>query len=248
MNGFSMFMHKNKPGILIGLGISSMLMSIGVAYIYAPLAKDALDDKKDELGVDKLHPIDTIKTVWPYVTPSLVFASAGVACILGGNQINLNRGTAAMTAYMMSESALRSYRDSAKEVVGEKKEKDIREAAAKKMYYDDLQNGRMTVITNGCADDFWMYDHLTRQKFRSNVQKVKDAVNNLNYRIVHGEVLSVCDYCLEMNEEPVEMGKNFVWDVNRNGLIELYPPTAYVMENGEPVIDIMHRVDPVPLY
>ena len=248
MNQFSVFMARNKPGLIMGVGIGSMLMSTFLAFRYAPLAKDALEERKSQLDVEKLTPKETVKTVGLYFLPSTVFAVTGVACILGGNQMNLNRGAAAMAAYALSESTLRSYRESAKEVVGEKKEKDIREAAAKKMYYDDLNNGKMIVVPKGCADDYWMYDHLTRQKFKSNVQKVKDAVNNLNYRVVHGEVLNVCDYCLEMNEEPVEMGKNFVWDVNRNGLIELYPPTAYVMENGEPVIDIMHRVDPVPLY
>lgn len=247
MNSFSVFMSRNKPGIVMGLGIGSMLMSTLVAFRYAPLAKDALNERKAELDVDKLEPVDTIKTVGLYFLPSTIFAITGIACILGGNQMNLNRGAAAMAAYALSESTLRSYRESAKEVVGEKKEKDIREAAAKKMYYDDLKSGQMIVVPNGVGD-FWMYDHLTKQKIRSNVQKVKEAINNLNYRAVHGEVISVYDYCLEMNEEPVEMGNNFVWDVNRNGMLELYAPTAYVMENGEPIIDIMHKVDPVPLY
>lgn len=248
MNQFGAFMSKNKPGIVMGLGIGSLIMSTIVAFRYAPLAKDALTRKKEELDVNKLEPVDTIKTAGVYFLPSLVFTCTGIACILGGNQMNLNRGAAAMAAYALSESTLRNYRESAREVVGEKKEKDIRENAAKKMYYDDLRNGQMTVITAGCANDFWMYDHLTRQKFRSNVQKVKEAINNLNYRAVHGEQVSVYEYCIEMNEEPVEMGNSFVWDVNRNGLIELYPPTSYVMENGEPVIDIMHKVDPVPVY
>lgn len=247
MNSFSVFMSRNKPGIVMGLGIGSMLMSTLVAFRYAPLAKDALNERKAELDVDKLEPVDTIKTAGLYFLPSTIFAITGIACILGGNQMNLNRGAAAMAAYALSESTLRSYRESAKEVVGEKKEKDIREAAAKKMYYDDLKSGQMIVVPNGVGD-FWMYDHLTKQKIRSNVQKVKEAINNLNYRAVHGEVISVYDYCLEMNEEPVEMGNNFVWDVNRNGMLELYAPTAYVMENGEPIIDIMHKVDPVPLY
>lgn len=247
MNSFSVFMSRNKPGIVMGLGIGSMLMSTLVAFRYAPLAKDAINERKAELDVDKLEPVDTIKTAGLYFLPSTIFAITGIACILGGNQMNLNRGAAAMAAYALSESTLRSYRESAKEVVGEKKEKDIREAAAKKMYYDDLKSGQMIVVPNGVGD-FWMYDHLTKQKIRSNVQKVKEAINNLNYRAVHGEVISVYDYCLEMNEEPVEMGNNFVWDVNRNGMLELYAPTAYVMENGEPIIDIMHKVDPVPLY
>lgn len=248
MNKFSMFINKNKSGILIGMGIGSMVMSTVLAYIYAPLAKDAIEEKKEELGVEQLHPLDTIRTVWPYVTPSLVFITGGIACIIGGDQININRGSAAMAAYMMSESALRSYRDTTRELVGEKKEKDIHEATAKKMYYDDLKNGHITVISNGAEDDYWMYDHLTKQKIKSSVQKIMTAVNNLNYKIVHGETVTVYEYCLEMREEPVEMGTNFGWVSDRNGLIELFNPTAYVTENGTPVIDIMHQVDPVPLY
>lgn len=247
MNPIGAVISKNKPGIVIGLGIGSMIMSTVLAFRYAPLAKDALKQKKEELNVDKLEPVDTIKTAGLYFLPSAIFTVTGVACILGGNQMNLNRGAAAMAAYALSESTLRNYRESAKEVVGEKKEKDIREAAAKKMYYEDLRNGQMVVMSNGVGDT-WMYDHLTKQKIRSNVQKVKEAINNLNYRIVHGEEITVYDYCLEMNEEPVEMCNNLIWTSDRNGLIELFPPTAFVMESGEPVIDIMHKVDPVPAY
>lgn len=247
MNPVSNYWFANKPGIFIGFGIGSMLVSTALAFKYAPLAKDALKEKHEELETDKLEPVEIIKTVGPYLLPSTLFAITGVACIIGGNQININRGAAAMAAYALSESTLRNYRDSAKEVVGEKKEKDIRENASKKMYYEDLKNDKITVISNGVGE-FWMYDHLTKQKIKSTVQKIKEGINNLNYRLNHGERISVYDYCLELNEEPVELGNSYGWSIDRTGLIELFNPTAFVMENGEPVIDISHKVDPVPFY
>lgn len=247
MNEFSAFVSRNKPGLVMGLGLASMVLSAFAAWRYSPMARDAIEERKQELGVDRLEPMDTIKTAGPYVVPTLVFGAVGVGCVLGANKMNLDRGAAMAAAYAISETSLRNYREHTREIVGEKKEKEIREEIAKDSYKEAEKNNKVLVLSNG-SGDFWIYDELTRQRFKSTVQKVHDAIIRLNYKQIHEGPISVNEYCSEMEEENIEFGDAIGWDINRNGLIKIYSPTATVMDNGEPCIIITHEVGPVDLF
>lgn len=245
MNNIMMMLSRNKPGIMLGLGIGSMLTSIFTGVLYSPMARDAIEERKEELNVDKLEPLEVIKTAGPYFVPTIAFAGTGIAFIVCGNKINLERQAAAMTACAISETTSQIYREKVKDIVGEKKEKTIHEAAAKEMYNRDYNSGNILVV-NGNSNGFPMYDTLTKQRFKSNIEKVHSSINNLNRRMFT-EKVTMDEYCLVMGEEPMELGKILGWDFE-HGFIELEPFTAVVNEYGEPEIVITHRNIPRQLY
>ena len=233
---------KNKPGLIIGFGIGNMLMATIAGIRYSPEARDALDTKKAELGVDKLSLKDTVKAVGPYLAPSIIFSSFGVFCILKGNQMNLDRGAAALTAYTLSESALRDYREKTRELVGEKKEKDIREAVAKDTVDRNPPKAGTIIITgNG---DCLCYDNVANQYFKSSKVKIESAINSLNCDMLHGEdCISLNDYCLKLGTEEVELGNVLGWRHDENGLISV-TFTATLLDSGEPCIVVTHNTIP----
>lgn len=236
---------KSKPGFIIGLGIGNMLMATLAGIRYAPDAREALELKKDELGVDKLSIGDTIKTAGPYFVPSIIFSGVGVFCILKGNQMNLDRGAAALTAYAISESSLRDYREKTKELIGEKKEKDIREAVAKDLVDRNTPKpGTIIVTGNG---DCLCFDNVTNQYFKSSKVKIESAINALNCDMLHGESeITLNEYCLKLGLDEVELGQELGWRWDENGLISV-SFTAVVTENGEPCLVIVHNTIPKPL-
>lgn len=242
MNNFLMVLSRHKPGILIGLGIGSMLTAVISGIIYSPLAKDAIEEKKAELGVEDLEPKDKILVAAPFFVPTVTFVVAGIACIVCGNQINLERQAAAMTACAISETTSQLYREKVRDIVGDKKEKTIHEAAAKESYYRDLQKGNI-IVASGHNDGFPVYDDLTKQKIKSKIEKIHSVINDLNRRMLSDGVITLDEYCLAMNEEPMEFGTELGWNIDR-GFIELESPTAIVSETGEPVIVIMHKIPP----
>ena len=61
----------------------------------------------------------------------VVTGVCSAACIIGASSISARRNAALVTAYTISETALKEYRDKAVEVVGVKKEQAIRDAVAK---------------------------------------------------------------------------------------------------------------------
>lgn len=240
MNRFTSFLSNNKPGLIMGLGIGSMIMSTVSAFIYGSEAKEAIEDRKRELMVDKLEPAETIKTAAPYVLPSLGFTAIGVGCILGGNQINVNRGAAAMAAYTVSNEAFREFREQTRKVVGEKKEKDIEEAVATKAINNNPlsnHNGNVLWTTGG---DYLCYDKLTNQYFRSSKNTVESIINQLNHEMFTSMTITMDEYCLALGINSCELGDDLGWDINKNGLIDV-TFTAKLADNGEPCTVIVHR-------
>ena len=241
MNNFTSFLSNNKPGIVMGLGIGSMIMSTVSAFLYGSMAKEAIEERKEELSVDKLEPMETIRTVSPYVLPSVGFTAIGVGCILGGNQMNVNRGAAAMAAYTISDAAFREFREQTKRVVGEKKKKDIEEAVASKSLEKNPLKGNTVLWTNG--GDYLCYDQLTNQYFRSCKNNIESIINQLNHDMFTSMTISEDEYCLALGINTVELGSDIGWDINKNGLID--PTfTAKIADNGEPCTVIIHRNSP----
>lgn len=247
MNNFMMMVSRNKPGIIMGIGIGSMIASVISAIKYSPMAKEALEEKKEELGVEDLDPLDKIKTAGPYFIPTIVFLGTGITCVLCGNQINLQRQAAAVTACAISETTSQIYREKVRDIIGERKEKTIHEAASKESYYRDLENKQIIIASSNSNDGFQVYDTLTKQKIRSKVETINRTINELNRRMLIDTNITLDEYCLAMNEDPMEFGTEIGWNIDR-GYIELYTPTAIVSETGEPVIVIKHKVEPHALY
>jgi hypothetical protein len=239
MNNFSSFLSKNKPGLLIGFGLGSLISATFFGIRYAPEAKEMVEIRKKELNTDKLETKELISEVLPYYIPSLIFTGIGITSILCGNQINIDRSAAAMAAYTLSETALREYREKTKEIVGEKKEKDIREAIAK----DTVDNNPVkpgTIIITGNGDCL-CFDSVANQYFKSSKVKIESLINSINFDMLHGQdVMSLNEYCIRLGLDEVELGNNLGWDVSSNGLISV-SFTAVLAKNGEPCLVIAHN-------
>lgn len=240
MNPVSTYLSVNKPSIIIGLGIGGMLMSTFLAFKYAPLAKDALERRKQELDTTELEPVEVVKTAGPYFVPSVVFAVTGIACIVGGNQMNVNRGAAAMAAYALSETSLRNYREKTKEIVGEKKEKDIQEATTKEGVNNKQPANSEVIITGG--GDTLCYDKISGRYFKSNIEELKKIRNELNYEMLDTTFVSLNKYYMEINLSPVKLGDELGWDIGR-GLIEMRF-SSDLTTKGEPYIIVDFDVAP----
>ena len=119
---------KHSPELLVGLGIAGMVSSVIFAVNATPKAMILLEDKKQELGVEKLEAKEIIKTAAPVYIPTAVSFAVSTACIIGASGVNARRNAALTAAYTLSESTMRSYRDKVLETVGEEKEREIRSA------------------------------------------------------------------------------------------------------------------------
>lgn len=241
MNNFMALLSRDKPSIMLGLGIGSMLSATVAAWIFSPMAAEAVKEKKEELDVDKLPPMEAIKTVAPYALPVVAFAGVGVGCTLNANQLNLERQAAAMAACALSETTSQVYREKVREAVGEKKEKAIREETAKAISEKNpVSTGGIILTGNG---DCLCYDDATKQHFRSNQTVIQDTINRLNYEMMSNKsIITLDDYCLMLGLEPVLLGQELAWSVDTTGIIN--PDYTATLKNGEPCLVISHFYHP----
>ena len=148
-NVFSV-MKKHSPGILTGIGIAGMLATTIMAVQATPKALPLIEDKKEELRLEKLPVQETIKATWKCYIPAAVTGVMSIACIAGASSVNARRNAAIATAYTLSETALREYKDKVVETTGEKKEKEVQAAVAKgRLERNPVQNKEVVVTERG---------------------------------------------------------------------------------------------------
>lgn len=220
-----------------------MVLSTAASWRYAPEAMEAVRERKEELQVDKLPMVEAAKTILPYAIPPIVFASIGVCCIVAGNQINVQRGAAAMMAYTLSQETLRDYREKTKEVIGEKRERSIKEAVANDLLErNKLQNSTVIITDNG---DRLCFDNIINQYFKSSKTKVETAINKLNFDMIHGRsVITLNDYCVALGLPEVELGTELGWGISNPINVTF---GSRLLDDGDPCVMIYHNNIPKPI-
>lgn len=240
MNEFAALLTKHKPGLLIGLGIGSMILATAASWKYSPDAHMAVEEKKEELGLEKLPVIETAKAVLPYALPPIIFTGIGIGCILGGNKVNVERGAAAMMAYTLTQESLREYRAKTREIVGERKERSINDAVAKEILEKNPSNGKEIIITGD--GDHLCFDKLSGRYFKSNIEKLRKIENELNRRMLDTTFISLNEFYLALGLNPITLGDEEGWDVGR-GLIEMRF-SSQLTDKGEPCLVIDFDIGP----
>ena len=127
VNDLGTSVKKNSYGILLVTGVIGFVGGGVLAVMATPKALTLIEAKKEEEGVDDLSAVDTVKTVWKCYIPAVATFVLSAGCIVLASNINHRRNAALMTAYAISEGALKEYHDKVVEVVGDKKEKEIKD-------------------------------------------------------------------------------------------------------------------------
>lgn len=240
--GVGMSLSKHSPEILTGIGIAGMITTTVLAVKATPKVLDLIEQKKEELEVDKLTPVEVVKTCWKPYTPAAVTCVFSAACLIGANSVNAKRNAALATAYKISETALTEYREKVLETVGEEQEQVIRDKVAKKQVEDNPTSTREIIISNGGT---LIYDPLCDRYFRSDIERVNKAVNELNKQMIHDMFgyVSVNDFYDELGLDHVAdaIGEGLGWNVNE--LIDI-DFSAQITDKGEPCVVLNYRVAP----
>lgn len=229
---------KNEPQILTGVGIGGFLATIILVAKAAPKAKKVYDElKESEEGANFKS---TMKHVAPYYIPAAMAGAASIGCVLAGQHLQLKRTTAIAAAYKISESAYHEYKDKVKEKLGEKKEKEITDEIAKdKLVKNPVKNDN--IIQTGKGDTL-CYDAVCGRYFRSDIEKVRQGINNLNHKMNMESYISLNDFNDELGLERTKLGDMLGWNTDM-GLIE--PSfSSQLASNGEPCLVISYNIYP----
>lgn len=170
--------EKHKTGILTGIGIASETGAIIHGMWISPKIRDAVNIRKDELGVDKLPPKELLKVVWKPLLPTVTLWGTGCYCLIKSNRISESNGALAAAAASLAENTLNDIKREAKEEKKEKVLNDIEDkAAVKNAQKVDLTN--LKIYDTGNGEDIF-YDPVCQDAIKSNMTFLQQRVLLLN--------------------------------------------------------------------
>ena len=233
-------MVKNAPGILVGVGIVGMAGTTVLAVRATPKAIALIEAKKRELDIDSLTPVETVKTTWKCYIPAAVTGVMSTACLIGASSVSARRNAALATAYNLTRVALNDYKEAVVETIGEKKEQVVRDTVAKnRIEKDPVKTTEVIVTERGTT---LCYDAVFGRYFRSDIDTIKRAVNELNRSIVSSMYASLNEFYDEIGLPPIEIGDKLGWNVD-DGQIEV-EFSSQLAADGTPCLVISFNVAP----
>lgn len=235
-------LKQNSPIIMMGMGISGFVMAGISIGTNTPKAIQLLEEKKKELEVDDLTPVETVKTVWICYLPAATLMVLSAAAIICGQSVSLRRNAMLATAYAFSEKTFDDYRKKVVDVVGDKKERDIRDEIVKENARE-IKPISNNVVETGKGTTL-CFEPMTATRFRSDGDHIRKAKNILCEQILKDGYASLNDFFELLGLEEASksvMGQEYGWHI-QGGLPDIYL-TSDINEVDEPylIIDYVTR-------
>ena len=231
---------KHSPEILTGIGIAGMITTTVMAVRATPKALILIEERKEEIGAEKLEAMDMVKTTWACYIPAAITGTLSVACLIGASSVNARRNAALATAYTLSESALKDYQGKVIEMFGEKKNEAVKDAVAKDKVEKNPVVTREVIITE--KGNTLCYDAISGRYFKSDIEKIKKAECELNRQMLDDMYVSLNDFYYEIGLDSVKLGDELGWNAD-SGYIDL-SFSSQLASDGTPCLVIDYSVAP----
>jgi len=176
-----------------------------------------LDIPEDEIDVVK-SPLSNADKAWIYIksyAPTAFMTTASLICIFGSNHINKKRIASLAGAYLMSETALKEYKEKAKEVVGAKKAQQISDEIVQD--HMDKNPASTAEIANTPASQsnipslsLW-YDIYSDRYFYANAEMIRKAEIEVQKILDKNLFASVNDVYAILGVKEIPLGEYTGW-------------------------------------
>ncbi len=230
---------KHSPEILTGIGIAGMILTTVMAVRATPKALELLEGEKDERGTE-LEPMDMVKTAWKPYIPAAVTGTISVVCLISSTRVSAKRNTVLAAAYRLSEAAFAEYKEKTVETVGEKKEQLIRDKVARQKIEKDPVSNREIILTE--KGDTLCYDALSGRYFKSDIDKIKKAENELNRELVNTMYISLNEFYYILGLKETKLGDDLGWNID-DGLIDI-TFSSQLADDGTPCLVMDYHIAP----
>jgi hypothetical protein len=239
--------ERESPAILTVLGSMGVITTVVMGIGATPKALLLLEEerlKRDPRGNKDIvfTKMDTVKVVWKCYLPTALMGATTIGCFVGAHSINLRRQAVLASLYTISETSLKKYQEKVIEVIGENKERKIREGLIQDELDQNPASKNEIIVTGGGETLF--YDSWSGRYFKSDMEKVRKIQNDLNYNFLGGKdsYLALNDFYMELGLEPVESGNDMGWSLDY-GQLELQF-TSKITDNGIPCIVLNYQIHP----
>ena len=136
---------------------------------------------EEEGGIDNLSKRDIVKTTWKCYIPAAIVGTVTVGCIIGSNTISNRRNAALSALYTLSETAFREYQSKVVEEIGKTKETKIRDEVVADKIKNNPPSSTNVLLTG--KGEVLCYDNFTGRYFKSDIDKIRQAENEIDRRL-----------------------------------------------------------------
>lgn len=249
------FLVRNASHILMGMGTTGLATTVIFAVQAAPKADRAIMHErfsktaktlendgyhiKEPEELSKLTVRETVKTAGKFYIPTIGMGLFSLMCFWGAHGIDMRRQAILAGLYATAEQALQEYQRKVTELIGEKAEKEVKNAIAQDKV-DALPPPRETVIL---SDDSDLWCIIDSQYFRSSYLKIKEAQNDANHEMIQHMYISQSDlyWLLDPERKYLKPGPNsgqIGWNVDE--MLYLDIDTAMGPEH-KPILSVNYR-------
>lgn len=231
---------KNLPTIATCVGVGGVITTVGLTIKIAPKAKKIYEEelkKKPDMNL-----WDKTKILAPLYWPVALSGTLSIGCILFANSENLKRNASAIAAYQLSETALNEFKEAAKKTVGEKKTREIQSKVAEEEVKINPVSKSQVIITNN--GDQLCYDSISGRYFMSTIEKIRQAVNVINRRLMVENVVSLNEFYDLLGLEGINIGDTLGWNMNSmNDMLDILFDSV-VADDGRPALVMKYEITP----
>lgn len=217
------FTIAKSPAILTAIAVTGTVTTavmVGKASFKAAelIAEEELRRETDyKLEVTKelvrMEPKDKFVLVWTLYIPAVSTGFTTIVAMITANQIGTRRTAAMAAAYSLSEKAFGEYREKVVEKIGEKKETAVRDELAQDRVTAHPVSSTQVFMTNG--GDVLCFDQHSGRYFQSDMETLKKAVNDLNYKIIAESYASLNDFYDKIGLAILPTGEELGWNTDR---------------------------------
>lgn len=241
------FVTDNSPGILTGLGVAGTVTAAFLtgraAYLVGMDASTQYHEavkENEPLPEDLLEPKYIVKTYWKEFIPPAIVGAATITCIIAANQIGTRRTAAIAAAFKLSEQLTEEYKDRVVETLGAQKEEKMRSELAQDRM--NRTGGGENIIISG--SEVLFYDEMSGQFFKGEMENVRKAVNDINYKVNNYYCASLSDFYELVGLRKTPFSDEVGW--NTDELMEVQ--YAATMLDNKPAIAISFNNVPIRGY
>lgn len=234
------FLERQSPVILTALAIGGVVVT---TVMTVRATKDAIKDLEKEVdeyncwqNFDKKQ---IISITWPRYIPVVISGTLTISCIFGAQYINAKRAAALATLYSVTENKLLTYQEKTKELLGERKADQIQNAVSEEEIKKNPL-GRNEVIVTGRGNSL-IYDAYSGRYFESDIEKIRQAANNLNQDLFSTMWISLNDFYQDLGLSPIKVGDDLGW--NPDHMIDVIFDSQ-IAEDGRPCLVLDYQVGP----
>ncbi len=231
------FASKHAPKILTCAAIAGVALTAITSHRAGVKAtKIVLINEPDATLKERL------KLTWQEYVAPVAFGLVTAITILQLNRVHSARTKAVVALYGLAQTALSEYKDKVKDVLGERKARQMDDDIAK----ERMEKTPRTNVTQlmECKTGHLCYDKYTARYFVSSMEELRKIQNDVNDLILRDLYISLNEVYYMLGLDECELGNELGWGWDTTGQLE-FKFSTHMTPEGVPCIVLDYTVKPL---